>query len=80
MRKSTFAVCGGLALSLFLLTGCYNQPETSMKKPGEGPENIHSGPSVGPGTTAGGSTAGPQPTPVAHHGAAAPAHEAEKKH
>lgn len=44
-----------------LLAGCYNNPVTSLKKPGEGPVVITSGPAVGPGTTPGGSTAGPQP-------------------
>ncbi|MDZ4798676.1 MAG: hypothetical protein SGI92_10975 [Bryobacteraceae bacterium] len=56
---------GGLAATL-LLTGCYNTPETSLRKPGEGPTNHTAGPAVGPGSTAGGSTAGPQPKPVAH--------------
>jgi hypothetical protein len=48
-------------MTCFVLTGCYNNPHTSERKPGEGPANIHARPSVGPGTTAGGSTAGPQP-------------------
>jgi len=59
------ALTGGLAATL-LLTGCYNTPQTSLRKPGEGPANYTAGPAVGPGTTAGGSTAGPQPKPVSH--------------
>jgi hypothetical protein len=59
---------GLLAGALLLLSGCYNKPGTSSRKPGEGPEHIHAGPSVGPGTVAGGSTAGPQPKPVSHGG------------
>jgi hypothetical protein len=54
-------LCGTAAVCLLATTACYNKPETSLKKPGEGPANLHAGPSVGPGTTAGGSTAGPQP-------------------
>jgi len=58
----------GLLTSVSLLSiSCYNNPNVSLKKPGEGPAHIHSGPAVGPGTTAGGSTAGPQPAPE-HHG------------
>lgn len=58
----------GILSSLSLLSiSCYNNPEVSLKKPGEGPTHLHSRPAVGPGTTAGGSTAGPQPAPE-HHG------------
>jgi hypothetical protein len=57
---------GLLTLSALLFTSCYNNPETSMKHPGDGPVDIHSRPSVGPGTTAGGSTAGPQPAVEPH--------------
>jgi hypothetical protein len=82
--KKFFVLTGGLAATL-LLTGCYNTPETSLRKPGEGPTNHTAGPAVGPGTVAGGSTAGPQPKLVAHkpetgetHGKAAEAgHEAK---
>jgi hypothetical protein len=49
-----------LGLSL-LATSCYNNPETTVRHPGEGSANFHRRPEVGPGTTAGGSTAGPQP-------------------
>lgn len=55
-----------------LLTGCYNNPTVSLRKPGEGSAHIHGGPQVGPGTVAGGSTAGPQPKPVEHHGDVTP--------
>lgn len=59
--KFRFALTGMLAIGSLLTTGCYNNPHTSEKHPGEGPVNIMSKPAVGPGTTAGGSTAGPQP-------------------
>ncbi len=65
--KIRFVLSGALAATL-LLTGCYNNPNTSLRKPGEGSSHIHGGPAVGPGTVAGGSTAGPQPKPVAHGG------------
>ncbi len=44
-----------------LLAGCYNDPKTSDKLPGQGTKNITGGPDVGPGGVAGGSTAGRQP-------------------
>jgi hypothetical protein len=69
--KKRFALSCGLAASI-LLTGCYNNPNVSLRKPGEGSAHIHGGPAVGPGTVAGGSTAGPQPTPVAHNGDVTP--------
>jgi hypothetical protein len=60
-----------LGLSL-LATGCYNNPETTERHPGEGAADFHRKPDVGPGTTAGGSTAGPQP-PAREKAEAAPA-------
>lgn len=66
-------LCAGILACL--ATGCYNKPQTSLAKPGEG-KPLSAGPSVGPGTTQGGSTAGPQPVvvkheaPAAEHGAA----------
>lgn len=65
-------------LALLLTTGCYNNPHTSEKKPGEGPENIHARPAVGPGTTDGGSTAGPQTAKA--ETPKAPAEHGEQKH
>lgn len=59
--KLRFALTGCAAIASLLTVGCYNNPNTSLRKPGEGPANVHGGPAVGPGTTAGGSTAGPQP-------------------
>ena len=59
MKTRLALLCG--AAILCALTGCYNNPRTSLKKPGEGPQAPASGPAVGPGTVAGGSTAGPQP-------------------
>jgi hypothetical protein len=56
------------AMGCILLSGCYNNPRTSLKHPGEGPAHIMSGPATGPGTTAGGSTAGPQPQKEEHGG------------
>jgi hypothetical protein len=50
-----------VAAAVVGLTGCYNNPKVSERRPGEGPVNYMSKPSVGPGTVAGGSTAGPQP-------------------
>jgi hypothetical protein len=61
MVRSMRFLIGVLATASVMMTGCYNNPHTSEKLPGEGPENIMSKPAVGPGTTAGGSTAGPQP-------------------
>lgn len=58
--KSKLLLCATGVLFL-IATGCYNDPETSRKFPGQGPENYTSRPAVGPGTTAGGATAGPQP-------------------
>jgi len=63
--KNAALICGFTAS--VLLTGCYNNPGTSLRSPGEGPAHIMSGPAVGPGSTAGGSTAGPQPA-VEKHG------------
>jgi hypothetical protein len=59
--KIRTVLTGCAAIACLMTAGCYNNPHTSEKKPGEGPDNIHSRPAVGPGTTAGGSTAGPQP-------------------
>jgi hypothetical protein len=59
--KTKFLLTGGCAACL-VHAGCYNNPKTSLKKPGEGPVSITSGPAVGPGSTPGGSTAGPQPS------------------
>jgi hypothetical protein len=58
IRPALIAATGIAAL---ISAGCYNDPHTSEKRPGEGPAHIMSKPAVGPGTTAGGSTAGPQP-------------------
>lgn len=87
MRMKFALLCGAVAVCL--MTGCYNKPQTSLVKPGEG-RPINAGPSVGPGTTAGGSTAGPQPVAVKHeaehksgageHGASAHTPEAPAKH
>jgi hypothetical protein len=68
-RMLLLASVGALALSL---TGCYNDPEVSLKPPGTGPDNYMRGPAVGPGTVAGGSTAGPQPAARPHHGGVEP--------
>ena len=68
MKTRALTCCFAAAALTFLSTGCYNNPHTSEKRPGEGPQNLHARPSVGPGSVSGGSTAGPQP--VAHKGSA----------
>jgi len=66
--------CSVGALSL-LAVSCYNNPDVSMRPPGSGEKEIHSGPQVGPGTVAGGSTAGPQPAVEKKESGAAEAHQ-----
>lgn len=60
MRKR-IVLAGAAVLLSIVMTGCYNDPDASLRPPGDGPKNFMSGPAVGPGTLAGGSTAGPQP-------------------
>jgi hypothetical protein len=77
MKK--IAAASVLALAL-IASGCYNDPETSDRIPGQGNAGDSSrGPSVGPGTIPGGSTAGPQPAakPEEEHAAAGPEHSGE---
>ncbi|HYO84526.1 MAG TPA: hypothetical protein VES20_24200 [Bryobacteraceae bacterium] len=66
MKKRLTSVSAAV-LSL-VATSCYNNPQTSLKHPGEGPANVHARPAVGPGTVSGGSTAGPQPAAHTAHG------------
>ena len=78
--KIRTALTGCAAIACLFTVGCYNNPHTSEKKPGEGPQNIHAAPAVGPGTTAGGSTAGPQPAAKADHAAPAKTESVPEKH